>query len=168
MEEADLGVQWVSIGETKACTSESEEVKEEDRKVDSAPEEPPQSLSEALESEQVDTMPKVPSVTSDPPPVAPEEDSQERQSPLKREKSSLLETPVVQTGAVNTVPVVTGESSEKKVKVEEEIARLRKMSQEFINTERKRSIDMLALPTQEEGFSFSEDGDDFDVPDTPL
>ena len=71
-----------------------------------------------------------------------------------------------------TVAVVTGEPDAKKQKVEEEIVRLRRMSEDYAESERKRSVELLkAGPTNgdgqqdSDGFAFSEDDDDFDVPD---
>ena len=74
-----------------------------------------------------------------------------------------------------TVAVVTGEPDAKKQKVEEEIVRLRRMSEDYAESERKRSVELLkAGPTNgdgqqdSDGFAFSEDDDDFDVPEKPF
>lgn len=74
-----------------------------------------------------------------------------------------------------TVPVMTGET-EKRVKLSEvhqEIEHLRKLSQDFVEMERKKSVELLnqAIPaaSTNDGFAFSDDNsDDFDVPDAPI
>lgn len=74
-----------------------------------------------------------------------------------------------------TVPVMTGET-EKRVKLSEvhqEIEHLRKLSQDFVEMERKKSVELLnqVIPaaSTNDGFAFSDDNsDDFDVPDAPI
>ena len=63
------------------------------------------------------------------------------------------------------------ESERKKRKIDEDIHLLRKMSLEYSEKERKRSIDLEAEQKAQESdeFAFSEDGeDDFDVPDIQI
>ena len=81
-------------------------------------------------------------------------------------------TPETEQADEMTVTVVTGEPDAKKQKVEEEIVRLRRMSEDYAESERKRSVELLSSgPTNgdgqqdSDGFAFSEDDDDFDVPD---
>ena len=74
---------------------------------------------------------------------------------------------------VTTVPVVTGDPETKKRKVDDEISKLRKMSQDYVESERKRSMEMQSketptTPQDSDGFAFSDDDDEFDVPDIDI
>ena len=74
---------------------------------------------------------------------------------------------------VTTIPVVTGDPETKKRKVDEEISKLRKMSQDYAESERKRSMEMqtttiTTTPQDSDGFAFSDDDDEFDVPDIDI
>ena len=88
--------------------------------------------------------------------------------------SLLTTTPTNPTEVeVTTVPVVTGDPETKKRKVDEEISKLRKMSQDYAESERKRSMELQATtlattPQDSDGFAFSDDDDEFDVPDIDI
>lgn len=85
--------------------------------------------------------------------------------------STTVRTPL--TEDVTTVPVITGDPDSKKRKVDEEISKLRKMSQDYMESERKRSVEIQAkviptTPQDSDGFAFSDDDDEFDVPDIDI
>lgn len=85
--------------------------------------------------------------------------------------STTVRTPL--TEDVTTVPVITGDPDSKKRKVDEEISKLRKMSQDYMESERKRSVEVQAkviptTPQDSDGFAFSDDDDEFDVPDIDI
>lgn len=93
-------------------------------------------------------------------------------SPIHSSSLKRSTTPETEQTDEITVAVVTGEPDAKKQKVEEEIVRLRRMSEDYAESERKRSVELLNVGAMNgegqqdsDGFAFSEDDDDFDVPD---
>lgn len=88
----------------------------------------------------------------------------------------LQAAPTVETQKTETVPIVTGEVEEKRIKLSEvhqDIERLRKLSQDYVEMERKKSVEIMNPVGTEthdsNGFVFSDDdNDDFDVPDAPI
>lgn len=104
------------------------------------------------------------------------ENVEERASAKRIGIPILQAAPTVETQKTETVPIVTGEVEEKRIKLSEvhqDIERLRKLSQDYVEMERKKSVEIMnpvgAETHDSNGFVFSDDdNDDFDVPDAPI
>ena len=104
------------------------------------------------------------------------ENVEERASAKRIGIPILQVAPTVETQKTETVPIVTGEVEEKRIKLSEvhqDIERLRKLSQDYVEMERKKSAEIMnpvgAETHDSNGFVFSDDdNDDFDVPDAPI
>ena len=104
------------------------------------------------------------------------ENVEERASAKRIGIPILQAAPTVETQKTETVPIVTGEVEEKRIKLSEvhqDIERLRKLSQDYVEMERKKSAEIMnpvgAETHDSNGFVFSDDdNDDFDVPDAPI
>ena len=109
-------------------------------------------------------------------PTGEETTSQENShKSVKRIGIPVLPVEAMAQEGTETVAVTTGEM-EKRVKLSEvhqEIEHLRKLSQDFVEMERKKSVEFLnqdiPVSSTNDGFAFSDDNsDDFDVPDVPI
>ena len=98
-----------------------------------------------------------------------------------RKSVKRVETPIITkdpdpiaSAPIDTIPIQTG-YEEKRVKeetVESSVMKLRKLSQDFVEKERKKSMEIEAMPITpnapgDDDYVFSDD-DSFDVPDITL
>ena len=131
---------------------------------------------QTIPSSSVDPRPEVATTTTSPAAItttpATTATTPAPSSPIHSSSLKRSTTPETEQTDEITVAVVTGEPDAKKQKVEEEIVRLRRMSEDYAESERKRSVELLNVGVMNgegqqdsDGFAFSEDDDDFDVPD---
>lgn len=106
--------------------------------------------------------------------VVEKKESYPRQSIKRAEIPIVVREPVMMEKKVEveTIPIQTGTSNQSKETVESTMIQLRKLSHDFVEKERKKSMEItrevavLPTPHGDDDFVFSDDGS-FDVPDIP-